>query len=147
MKLIGWLRLGGLTLALLAAALLMAPLMHCTLLDAGEHHHGAAAHSHDAATPITALVAAAVDGTSHVLADAGGRHGAPHAVHCAITPALPAGGGSFVPLQLLLFVLVVGMVVAAVYRVCPGGVRGPPVAAVPVVSGRVLLTRICIARR
>lgn len=143
MKLVGWLRLGGLALALLAAALLM----HCTLTDADEHHHGAAQHTHDAATPITALVAAAVDGTSHALADIGGRHGSPHAVHCAVTPALPAGGGSFVPLQLLLFVLVAVMVVAAVYRVGPGGVRGPPVAAVPIVSGRVLLTRICIARR
>ncbi|MBF6301964.1 hypothetical protein IU459_31115 [Nocardia amamiensis] len=125
----------------------MAPLLHCTLLDADEHHHGAHHHTHDAATPITALVAAALDGTSHTLADIGGRHGSPHAVHCAVAPALPAGGGSFVPLQLLLFVLVAVMVVAAVYRVGPGGVRGPPVAAVPIVSGRVLLTRICIARR
>ncbi|WP_280244819.1 hypothetical protein [Nocardia abscessus] len=147
MKLIGWLRPGGLALALLAAALLMAPLMHCTLLDADEHSHGPAQHSHEAAAPITALVASAVEGTPHAIADVGGRHGAPHAVHCFVTPALPAGGGSLVPLQLILFALAAVIVVAAVYRVGPGGVRGPPVAAVPIVSGKSLLTRICIARR
>ncbi|WP_157172492.1 hypothetical protein [Nocardia pneumoniae] len=134
-------------LALLAAALLMTPLMHCMLTDVDDHSHGVAQHAHQAATPITALVASAVDGTSRVTADIGGRHGAPHAVHCAVTPALPAGGGSAVPLQLILFALVAVMVVAAVYRVGPGGVRAPPVAGVPIVSGRALLTHICIARR
>ncbi|UAK30819.1 hypothetical protein K8O92_23435 [Nocardia asteroides] len=146
-KLIGWLRPSGLTLAMLAAALLMAPLLHCTLLDADDHSSTVARHVHAAVTPIPAAVVSALDYHSDVSTDATHRHGVPHAVHCAITPALPAGGGSIAPPQLLLLMLAAVVVLAIVGRAGSAGVRGPPVAAVPVVSGRVLLTRFCIARR
>ncbi|MGK8523884.1 hypothetical protein ACRS6B_21110 [Nocardia asteroides] len=147
MRLIGWLRHGGIALGLLAAALLMAPLAHCALLGSGDHAHPAAAHSHAAATPFTTALVSALDDHSHVIAGLAGHHGVPHAVHCAVTPALPVGGGSSVPPLLLLLVLTAIVVVAAAYHLSSGTVRGPPVAAVPIVSGRVLLTRICIARR
>lgn len=147
-KPIGRSRPAGLALAVLAAALLMAPLVHCSIPGIGVQSDGAAPHSHTTATQITALVASAVDRPAHAIADVGDRHDAPHAVHCVITYALPAAVGSFVPLLLLLSVLVAATVVAAaVYRMGSGGVRGPPVARVPIVCGRVLLTRLCIARR
>ncbi|MEV6135917.1 hypothetical protein AB0L63_07610 [Nocardia sp. NPDC051990] len=147
MKLTGRFRPAAWALGLLAAALLIASLLHCTLLAADHHAHGTAQHPHAAAPPITALVASAVDGSAHAIADLDEHHGAPHAVHCFHTPALPATAGSLVPLLLVLFALVTTMVAAAGYLLDSGGVRGPPVAARHVVSGRVLLTRICIARR
>jgi hypothetical protein len=147
-KLIGWLRPSGLALAMLAAALLMAPLLHCTLLDADDHSSTVARHVHAAVTPIPAAVVSALDYNSDVITDPTHRHGVPHAVHCAIAPALPAGGGSIAPPQLLLLLVLAAAVVLATAGLAgSGGVRGPPVAAVPVVSGRVLLTRFCIARR
>ncbi|MEV5832603.1 hypothetical protein [Nocardia sp. NPDC052112] len=147
MKFVGCLRAGGLALALLAAALLMAPLLHCTLLDADEHSHATAQHSHESASPITALGASTVAAPSRAIADTDGRYGVPHDIHCFVNPALPVGGGSLAPLLLVLFVLAAAIVVATVHWAGSGGIRGPPVAAVPAVSGRVLLTHLCIARR
>ncbi|MFD7843626.1 hypothetical protein ACFV4K_11930 [Nocardia sp. NPDC059764] len=133
---------------MLAAALLMAPLVHCSIPGIAGRSDGPASHSHTTSTQITELVASAVDRPAHAIIDAGDRPDAPHAVHCVITHAVPAAVASGVPLLLLLSVLAVAVVVAAaVYQAGSGGVRGPPVAGVPIVSGRVLLTHLCIARR
>ncbi|WP_433715993.1 hypothetical protein ACQP2U_19685 [Nocardia sp. CA-084685] len=144
MKPTGRLRLAGLALALLAAGLLIAPLLHCTLRAAGGHSHGTGEHSHQTTT---ALFASAVGDAAHAIADPGEHHGAPHDAHCVVTVALPVSAGGLVPLLSYLFMLVAAVIFAPVYRLGSGGVRGPPAAAVPIVSGRALLTRICIARR
>lgn len=140
MKLIGRLRHGGSALVLFAALILLAPLMDCSLVDSDEH-------SHTQSAPITTLVASISTDLSYPNIGDDTDHCAPNTVHCVIKSALAKSAGSLAPLYLLLFVLTVAMLVTLVHRVSASGVRGPPVAAVPVVSGRILLTRFCIARR
>ncbi|MFC9894570.1 hypothetical protein ACFVMC_12850 [Nocardia sp. NPDC127579] len=116
-------------LALLATMLLLVLSADCTLADAETHAHPhAAAQTEPAADPHD------------------GAHCAPHVVHCMFESTIPVAPLVIAPTNLLLALMaVVALTLAAV--VSAGGIRGPPVAALPVVSGRMLLTRFCIARR
>lgn len=96
---------------------------------------------------MAASITSTLTESHHATVGKGGEHGAPQKAHCLLESALEGVGGNLPTSLLLLWVMAVATLVAMVLLVVTGGVRAPPVAAVPAVSGRALLTRFCIARR
>ncbi|MFC3436484.1 hypothetical protein [Nocardia seriolae] len=117
--------------------LLLVPMADCGLFGGERHGHSAPAAA--------ATVIDPVPGSARVVADGHANLCAPHAVHCVLSAAPPAGGLPALPLLFLIAALI--LVLTPLSRAASAGVRGPPPDFVPVVGGRELLTRICIARR
>jgi hypothetical protein len=142
MRLIDRSRRRGSVLALLVAALLVGLTIDCATIGDNGHEHSPAG---SAAFQSTSSV---IHGPSPRFVDDGTHPCGPHITHCIVKSVLPGGIGSTAVSQLLVWALAVAAVIAlAVAPALSGGVRDPPVAAVPAVGGRVLLTRFCIARR
>lgn len=137
----GRLRRGSYVAALLMAVLLVAPMIDCALLgDAGHPHSTPAA----AAGHATHSVSADLEhGVINIFDDDCG----PHIVHCIVKSMLPGTAAGLLLVQLLTLILAVVAVVATALWSTGAGMRGPPVAYLPVVDGRDILTRFCISRR
>ncbi|MEV6334077.1 hypothetical protein AB0M12_05090 [Nocardia vinacea] len=116
----------------------MAPMIDCTLV-------GASAHSHPATTPAAEGIVSSVAADHDVIEDFVDDCG-PHLSHCVITSIAPGAPVSLLLLQLLTVVFAVVAAASFLHSVA-GGVRGPPVGALPAVAGRDILARFCIARR
>lgn len=136
------LRRGSYVAALLTALLLVAPMIDCALLGDTGHLHPtpAAAAGHATHSVSTDLE----HGVITILDDDCG----PHIVHCIVKSVLPGTAAAGLLLaQLLTLILAVVAVVATALWSTSGGMRGPPVAYLPVIDGRDILTRFCISRR
>ncbi|MEV6321346.1 hypothetical protein AB0M45_09135 [Nocardia sp. NPDC051787] len=129
--------------ALLMAMLLVAPMIDCALLgDAGHlHPHSTPA---SAAGHVTHSVSADLE---HGVIDLFDDDCGPHIVHCIVKSVLPGTAAGLLVVQLLTLILAAVVVVATALWSTGGGMRGPPVACLPVVDGRDILTRFCISRR
>ncbi|MFC9994230.1 hypothetical protein [Nocardia sp. NPDC127526] len=125
-------------------ALLVILLADCTLFRSEGHAH-AAGITEASETSVLAVIGLAEDRSISDLASEI-EDCTPHLEHC-VKSALPGAGASAVSLLLILALLGVVLPVAAAAVSGVPGVRGPPGPALPVVGGRMLLTRICIARR
>ncbi|MEV2226668.1 hypothetical protein AB0E01_43480 [Nocardia vinacea] len=137
----GRLRRGSYAAALLMAVLLVAPMIDCALLGDAGHLHPTPAAS---ARPATHSVSADLGhGVITIFDDDCG----PHIVHCLVKSMLPGTAAGLLLVQLLTLILAAVAVVATALWSTGGGVRGPPVAYLPVVDGRDILTRFCISRR
>ncbi|GAB4585357.1 putative copper homeostasis (lipo)protein LpqS [Nocardia sp. IFM 10818] len=125
-------------------ALLVVLLADCTLFRSEGHAHTAGT-AETSETSVLAAIGLAEGGS--VSETAGEIEDCtPHLEHC-VKSALPGAGGITVsPLPILLLLAIMLPVAAGILPGVPG-VRGPPGPALPVVGGRMLLTRICIARR
>ena len=139
---IGRLRRGGRVLVLLAAVVfVVAVAIDCDVVADGAEVHVPTVSVN---SPVVSVVAGSL---SHSSSDSCECPCVPHAAHCLMTSLLPSGRSAVPVLHLF------GLVVAAVLLgtmagvQSGGGVRGPPVGALPVVGGRGILARICIARR
>jgi hypothetical protein len=142
MTLIGRLRRGGSVLALLAAVVLVAPsVADCALFGGVTDDHPVVASG---PVPVASV---AVNGVSHSMPGDCDGPCAPHVAHCLLKSVLVGRAGEAAVLYPCGLLLAVALVATATVRLSVGGVRGPPVAAVGAVGGRVILTRICIARR
>ncbi|WP_327151044.1 hypothetical protein [Nocardia sp. NBC_01329] len=125
---------------LLMAVLLIAPILDCALHRADQHTHPARA------------VAELAFGSSHT-PHLHGMSGHPdghcdqHMIHCLEKSVLPSGVATF--LSLLWTAFLGTATVGAIALVLAGALRsrGPPVADLPVSSGRAILTNFCISRR
>lgn len=133
-------RLRRSSVALLMAVLLVAPMIDCSLLGGVQYLH-----------PVVASADASAS-TSHDHHSGPGigqitDHCDQHMTHCIVQSVLPAGPG--LVLLLLWLVLAGAAALGAVYLMTTGtaGVRGPPVAGLPVLNGQDILSRFCIARR
>ncbi|NNH75134.1 hypothetical protein HLB23_35680 [Nocardia uniformis] len=136
MNLVGRLRYAKSALAVLATALLLTMLADCMLVSSPSHPH-ATPHS------VSALDLVAGPGHPHFFVDR--AHCEPSGEHCEKSVLLSQfGGPPYQPTPLLSLLVV--LLAAAVLWLIAGGVRGPPTSPA-VVSGRLLLTRFCIARR
>ncbi|WP_157838486.1 hypothetical protein [Nocardia farcinica] len=130
--------------ALLAAVLVVVPLIDCSVARGDVHVHASAhagAGHHLASSPggdhVHAVIIDALDG--HCLA---------HLDHCIAKSVVRGAAENLPPQKLLLFALASALLAAVAARgVAPGGVRGPPISRVPVAGGRATLTQFCIARR
>ncbi|MEU0540619.1 hypothetical protein ABZ319_12165 [Nocardia sp. NPDC005978] len=122
--------LGSLVVAMLFAAGVLAD---CLLL----RPHG---HTHE---PVA--VAAVAPGATPGVAGATADHCPPAQWHCekATLPGTVATSPSVTAAALPAAAIVLPVVLLAL----PGGSRGPPRTPLATVSGRMLLTRLCIARR
>ncbi|WP_041561503.1 hypothetical protein [Nocardia farcinica] len=126
--------------ALLAAVLLIVPMVDCST---------AAAHAHAASVPagVEEFAHSMSDHAHAVVVDVRDGHCVAHVDHCVAKSVLRAPE-NFAPQHVLLFALVSALVVAVGVRgTTAGGVRGPPIAWGPVAGGRAILTQFCIARR
>ncbi|WP_280261918.1 hypothetical protein [Nocardia abscessus] len=145
MSVIGRLRRGSYVAALLMAVLLVAPMIDCALLDDAGHGH-LATHSTpaSAAGHVTHSVSADLE---HGVIGTFDDHCGSHTVHCIVKSVLPGTAAGLLVVQLWTLILAVAVVVATALWSTGSGVRGPPVACLPVVDGRDILTRFCISRR
>ncbi|MGY1949130.1 putative copper homeostasis (lipo)protein LpqS [Nocardia asiatica] len=135
------LRSGRHIATLLLAVLLIAPVIDCALL--GEH-----AHPHPRSPSSAAHVAHLASATlEREVIDLFEDDCGPHLVHCIVKSTLPGAAAGMLLVQLLTSMLAVVVAVPTTLRSASGGVRGPPVAGLPVVAGRDILMRFCIARR
>ncbi|MBY8856810.1 hypothetical protein K7711_10010 [Nocardia sp. CA2R105] len=142
MTVIGRLRRSSSALALLVAVVLGAhSAVGCMLFDDRADEHPAVESG-----PVSTISVVVSDFSHGPPGDSGGPC-ASHLAHC-LPKSIPVGRAGWVPMLFSFgLLLTVAVVAAAAVMVSVGGVRGPPVAAVPAVGGRVILTRICIARR
>ncbi|NKY36380.1 hypothetical protein HGA13_25410 [Nocardia speluncae] len=130
-----WVRVRRISVALVMAVLLIAPILDCTLHLAGEH------------SPIAAPAAgSAYAGHLHGVS-AHFDHCDQHMIHCIEKSVLPSGSGTVQ--QLLWMVLIGSVTVAAIALVfaVARGIRGPPGGGLPVLNGQAVLTNFCISRR
>lgn len=133
-------RLRRTAVALLMAVLLVAPILDCTLHPAEDHAHPAG------------VVAAPVASISHAVhlhgsGDRPGAHCDQHMIRCVEKSALPSRSTAMLP---LLWMALIGMATVAVFALFfadARGIRGPPAAGLPVVSGQAVLVNFCISRR
>ncbi len=123
------------------AVLLVAPMIDCALLGDAGHLHPT--HT-SAAGHVTHSVSADLE---HGVIDLFDDDCGPHMVHCIVKSVLPGTAAGPLLVQLLTLILAVVVVVATALWSTGGGVRGPPVACLPVADGRDILTRFCISRR
>ncbi|UGT70909.1 hypothetical protein LTT66_12470 [Nocardia gipuzkoensis] len=130
-------------MALLAAVLLVVPMIDCSAARGEVHIHASAPEG-----PGHHLTSSSVGGHVHaVIVDSVDGHCWAHLDHC-IAKSVVRGAAENLPPQQLLFALVSALLVVVAARgIAPGGVRGPPISRVPVVGGRATLTQFCIARR
>ncbi|WP_280460457.1 hypothetical protein [Nocardia carnea] len=132
-------RLRRVSVALVMAVLLIAPILDCTLHLADEH-----------SGPVTAAPAPAVGSAypGHLHGMSGHLdHCDPHMIHCVEKSVLPSGGAT---VQQLLLTALIGMALfTALAQVSTGtrGIRGPPGGGLPVLNGQAILTNFCISRR
>ncbi|WP_249644256.1 hypothetical protein [Nocardia sputi] len=138
---IGRLRHGSYVAALLMAVLLVAPMIDCALLGDAGHLHPT--HT-SAAGHVTHSVSADLE---HEVIDIFHDDCGPHIVHCIAKSVLPGPAAGLLVMQLLTLILSAVVVVATALWSTGGGMRGPPVACLPVADGRDILTRFCISRR
>ncbi|MGI5220994.1 hypothetical protein [Nocardia sp. CA-290969] len=133
-------RLRRLSVGLLLAVLLVAPLIDCTL-------HGHDEHTHPAAGAAAEIALASHSHSPHAMSGGLVDHCDQHMMHCVEKALPPSGGATISPL--LWLVLLAATTVGAIAPIFTGacGIRGPPVAALPVSNGRAVLTNFCISRR
>ncbi|MFI7190045.1 hypothetical protein ACIBQ0_09950 [Nocardia nova] len=139
MSAISRLRFGVPALALVAALVLVALHFDCV-------RPGGDAHMHPA---VTAGQSSAVGAGGHV--DLGlhvpGDDCCSHQAHCVLKSALPTNLQKTMFLGLVLFLAIVALAAVSVAGSIALAVRGPPPAAPMALTGRRILTRLCIARR
>jgi hypothetical protein len=133
-------RLRRTSVALLMAALLIAPILDCTLHRAHEHSH-----------PVSA-VAVLTAGSSHTVHLHGmgshlSDHCDQHMIHCVEKPVLPSGGSTMLPLLWMALIAMGTVAVVALIFTSARGIRGPPGAGLPALNGQAILTNFCISRR
>lgn len=128
---------------LLMAALLIVPILHCTLDRVDEHAH---AHS----TGAMAALSVGSAQTDHLHGTSGpvGHHGDQHMIFCVEKSLLPSGGATVAP---VLWMVLIGVVTLATVTVLftggAQGIRGPPRTGSPTLNGQAVLTNFCISRR
>ncbi|WP_280188373.1 MULTISPECIES: hypothetical protein [Nocardia] len=130
-------------MALLAAVLLVVPMIDCSAARGEVHIHASTPE-----VPAHHLASSSVGDHIHaVIIDSMDGHCFAHLDHC-IAKSVVRGAAENLPPQQLLFALASALLVVVAARgIAPGGVRGPPISRVPVVGGRATLTQFCIARR
>ncbi|MFD4406813.1 hypothetical protein ACFWPH_29020 [Nocardia sp. NPDC058499] len=129
-------RLRRVSVALVMAVLLIAPILDCTLHLEDEHSGPVAA----------AAIGSAYTGHLHGMS---GHldHCDQHMIHCVEKSVLPSGGAT---VQQLLLTVLIGMALfTALALVSAGtrGIRGPPGGGLPVLNGQAILANFCISRR
>ncbi|WP_280478808.1 hypothetical protein [Nocardia asiatica] len=131
--------------ALLAAVLVVVPLINCSVAR-GEVHIHASAHAGAVAHHLTP--SSGGDHVHAVLGDGLDGHCVAHFDHCVTKSVVRGAAENLPPQPLLLFALTSALLAAvAAWGIAPGGVRAPPISRVPVAGGRATLTQFCIARR
>jgi hypothetical protein len=139
MKLSGRLRRGGCVIALLMAVLLVAPIIDCAPLGNDAHPQATSAAGH--------FLSSAVEGHDHGVVDGYIHDCGPHLFLGIVKSVLPSRAENVLAPLLLMLVLAVALVATAAFQSAIGGIRSPPVASLPAVDGRAILTKFCIARR
>ncbi|MBF6439602.1 hypothetical protein [Nocardia cyriacigeorgica] len=133
-------RLRRASAGLLMALLLVAPLIDCTL-------HGQDEHTHPAAGAAVEVAIAAHTHSPHAMSGGLVDHCDQHMTHCIEKALLPPGGATVSPLLWLAFIAATTVGAIALIFTGARGIRGPPVAALPVSNGQSILTNFCISRR
>ncbi|WP_043735427.1 MULTISPECIES: hypothetical protein [Nocardia] len=127
--------------ALLAAVLLVVPMVDCSTARAHAHTHASVPAG------VEHFAHSISDHANAVVVDVRDGHCVAHVDHCVAKSVLRAPE-NFAPQHVLLFALASALVVAVGIRgTAAGGVRGPPIAWGPIAGGRATLTQFCIARR
>ncbi|MEV6066494.1 hypothetical protein AB0L82_08090 [Nocardia sp. NPDC052001] len=130
-----------LTALLAAVLLLVAVAADCTLSHRDGHHHGSTPLAEEAIAPAAFVhLPGEFRSPAAQVVDCG-----PHQEHClkVSLPATPEISHS----QLMLLIAAALAVLGAARSSGADSGRGPPNPVFSVVSGRMLLTRLCIARR
>lgn len=122
------------------AVLLVAPLIDCTL-------HGQDEHTHHPAAGAAVEVALAHTHSPHAMSAGLIDHCDQHMIHCVEKSLLPSSGATVSPLLWLAFLAATTVGALALIFTGARGIRGPPVAALPVSNGQDILTNFCICRR
>ncbi|MFI5715778.1 hypothetical protein [Nocardia sp. NPDC051750] len=122
------------------AVLLVAPLIDCTL-------HRQDEHTHPAAGAAVQVALASHSHSPHAMSGGLTDHCDQHMIHCIEKALLPSGGATISPLLWLVLLAATAVGGIALIFTAARGIRGPPVAALPVSNGQAILTNFCISRR
>ncbi|SUA47469.1 hypothetical protein [Nocardia africana] len=140
MSVISRLRFGVPALALVALLVLVALHFDCV-------RPGGDTHVHPTMTSGDVVSAASAVGHLDLGLHVPGDDCCSHAAHCVLKSALPANPQKTMLLGLVLFLAMVALAAISAAGSIALAVRGPPLPAPTALTGRGILTRLCIDRR